>query len=560
MRYFRRPGAQVTYSPAATRQYVSRAARLSRGFYINPSRRDRRPDGWRFWFPSSRGPRSQDGHHIVDAVRRDDSGGGGGGTGWPTEFPVGSGCSLSTSTPYGAYPITATVTRTTFSQTSSTLQPGIGDYFLDRPPGHVYARAKFGRTERRVWSATSAPFPTNFVQAWQTNQFPFFDQPWENQDSPPPFPRRSTMAFSAPGATYLGNGSFSIDPPIPGDSLFVFDRTHYSEAWIGISVFSGECLTWSFGGTTLSAALGFSVYSSGGSPVRFSNYDLFISPNIHPTFPSSPGFMEGVATLELLELFYTEGGPDGPLIPFYPALPPPSGPGTPPGYVDGGGRWAYRCSCPDYTAEEPVYKFPTAPTHRRDRSWDLPRPLSPCKHIASSARALADQRSLVTWTRAARGDSPAEFVAGPRVVLAADPVAAAQQRMDQELRQANRQSRIDLAIARALERANRAEEFARQRLLDNLGRINRMNMTTGKMLHSERYGNYGEPLTLDDALVKAQQYQRDYLERLQRYDSRIDRRLLRSIHPRLAPAAATVTIQNAAGGDYAPYVSDPWEM
>ncbi|MBE9113850.1 hypothetical protein IQ273_31250, partial [Nodosilinea sp. LEGE 07298] len=165
------------------------------------------------------------------------------------------------------------------------------------------------------------------------------------------------------------------------------------------------------------------------------------------------------------------------------------GGGVPAGYLPGVGPWAYRCSCPDYGFSESRYQVATAPSHRRDRSWNQTRPLSPCKHIVSSAKAVGDNKTVLDWTRQFRGDSTGrEFNESP-YIRNDYTLRNLDRQMYAEQRKAVAATRRALATDRRAERAQRGARY----LSDRLGRINRMN-SDGTTTSSTFMGRFGESL------------------------------------------------------------------
>ena len=426
--YFRAPGAKVTYSPRATRDYISRKARISRGLLMSPTRRDRVGDGWRFWFFSSRGPADQGGCWQVDAVRAED----------------------------GPYP-PRTVSGGQICWPNGVCIPFNGD--LEEPPtptNFQQVRVRITPNPALLWNTWSGSFSSAVATFGAGNVI-------ANPGSPTlPYVRLSAQGFTlspsdVPFATRAG-GSIGVDSATPraGGALNVYRFRLTAPT-------ASPCSTF----TSLLP----STFTVAESTSAYSLYRSFVAGSSTPTC-----LIHGPTTDE-----FPEGGGGG-------------GGGIPPGFIPGAGPWAYRCDCPDYAATEGRYLVPSAPSHKRDRAWSLPRPLSPCKHIASAAQALPDQPSLVDWIGQYAGDSPGtEFTQGPGIVDDSQAIAQGQRDIDYAFSAERRASARAAAQKRAQDRARRSGLA----LSRKVGRLWRME-TRGidRTISWDDRGRYGEPLTL----------------------------------------------------------------
>lgn len=94
--------------------------------------------------------------------------------------------------------------------------------------------------------------------------------------------------------------------------------------------------------------------------------------------------------------------------------PEPTPPEVPDGWVSATGKWAYQCTCPDFTGEEHPYNVPLAPSQFRQRSWSgggwkgmYGTQNFPCKHVVSVGYKRQDWYNIFSWARAAAKDLPA---------------------------------------------------------------------------------------------------------------------------------------------------------
>jgi hypothetical protein len=270
--------------------------------------------------------------------------------------------------------------------------------------------------------------------------------------------------------------------------LVDFDEGDFSFDSFGIGSFDGGTYffgnwTWSGpeDGISLTDDYIFTTSSGTATPVssRFSNYTNFLSPPWALVSLSGAGY--NFSNNAGLPDPFCDDGSGG-------------GDGVPPGFIPGSGIWAYKCDCPDYAGAESPYLAPSAPSHRRNRAWTLPRPLSPCKHIASAAQALPDQPSLVDWIGQYAGDSPGtEFTQGPGIVDDSQAIARGQRDLDYAFSAERRASARAAAQKRAQDRARRSGLA----LSRKVGRLWRME-TRGidRTISWDDRGRYGEPLTL----------------------------------------------------------------
>lgn len=408
-KFFRAPGAKVSYTGYETRNYVSRKARVSRGYYISPTRRDRIGDGWRFWFFSPRGPAEDRGNWRVDVVRAegdgdgdggDDGGGDGGGGTLPACPPVGTALDHT----------------------------WVGWHYLDfdftLPPPYYTTGSGSGTMPQSVAQSISPP-GSYVAEGGGYSEGPFFYAPW-----------------------YW----YSDD----GDSGWSGETVYYYGTNPNVDL-AAEWAAWKADDRYVTPGFVLTTVSGG---------DFYLNdPNGLP----SP---------------YCDDGSTPP------PDPDPGGGGTaPPGFLLGEGPWAYACSCPDYTGEESPYRVATAPSHRKARSWGQIRPESPCKHIVSAARALADQKTLVKWVRTFRTDSPGrEFTASPTVAVDRNYYKA-----QREMEAAFRRTARATGRARAAENKRKRAERSARALSNRLGRLWRLN-SDGTTTSSSKKGRYGEIL------------------------------------------------------------------
>ena len=449
MNYFRAPGATVTYTARQTRDYISRKARISRGLYLTPTRRDRTPEGWRFWFASTRGPAKDRGNWKVETVRKPDADGGDGDGGDSGDSGDSGGAGLPDCPPPG----------------TTLTYLWVGWHSLIFPPGPgVITSSGSGYMTRAIAEDIGSRYSGGEVN---------------------------------PG------GSGSHGP-------FGFDEWGYF--WDDGAVFLGETITLV---TTDASASPSSLWDTWKPDDRNATPGFIL---IRVTGPD--GFsVENAAGLS--DPFCNDGSAPPP---------PPPGPGpVPPGYIEGAGPWAYVCTCPDYTGVEPAYQNSYAPSTKRDRSFILARPTSPCKHIASAAKAVGDQKSLVSWVRQFAKDSPgSEFTDSPSIEVDYDFWGRSIRDADFAFRKTKRAERKALGKQRAQVRAQRAA----RRLSDKLGRMNRWNEDgdRNRIDSSKNVGRFGEQLNLrtgiknirlqSEAAIHQENYQAEYSRYMRRPDVR----------------------------------------
>ncbi|PZV02229.1 MAG: hypothetical protein DCF32_15295 [Leptolyngbya sp.] len=403
--YFRAPGAKVRYTGWETRNYVSRKARVSRGFHLSPTRRvrlaspegNRTGDGWRLWFFSPRGPAADKGNWRVDVVRADGGGGGGG---------DGGGGGLPACPPAGT--------------TLNYLW--VGWHYLDfnftLPPPYYTTGSGSGQMPESVAASISPPNTYLFEDSYSDGPFTYAPWYWTNDD---------------------------------GDM-----------GWLGETVF--------YSSTDPNPNLA-ALWN------EWKADDRYVTPGFVLTQVAGDGFL--AENPNGLPTPYCDDGSS--------PLPDPGGGTVPPGFLMGEGPWAYACSCPDFTGEEEPYKVATAPSHRRARSWGQIRPLSPCKHIVSSARALGDQKTLLNWVRSYRTDSPGtEFTTSPTIGVDRNYYKA-QREMDAAFRRTTRLNR------QAVNKIRRAER-SRAALMRNLGTFFCLDAYGA---YQGKRDNYGVPLNFE---------------------------------------------------------------
>ena len=456
--FFRAPGATVSYTPRQTRNYVSRKVRLSRGLNMPPTRRDRTKEGWRFWFQSPRGPAKDGGNWKVEVVRVDSD----------SEYPPATRSPGQISWPNGS---------------SATFTGELG------PSRFV---------EYRVFRARYViPYDAQWVYVTQSYNSMVAEHGAENvkQDNRDPFVcyvRYTSLFPNLAGQDYVRNilvdrwsgGSYELDTLEVGGGTGLV-RYQYFYHYVAPSTVACSPLVGQM-------TVGFTRSVESG--------DTLLPQEIPTTGSTSGNFW-----------FYTSFNEDGTPAciikgPSGDDYPPPtgggSGPGAgpgepPPGFLGGAGPWAYACNCPDYTGHEPAYNVPLAPSHRKDRSFTLARPLSPCKHIASSAQAVGDQKTIAKWNRQFKWDATGrEYTEGPKTTR--DYSYGRQQR---DMEYAFRKTQIAARKALGKERAEARARRAARRLSDRLGRMNRWNTdsdfmgrTINRIDSSKKVGRFGESL------------------------------------------------------------------
>ncbi|MBE9157889.1 hypothetical protein IQ265_13795 [Nodosilinea sp. LEGE 06152] len=489
-KFFRAPGATVTYNAYQTREYVSRKARVSRGLFITPARRDRTPDGWRFWFPSPRGPASDRGNWKVDVVRfeEDDDP-----TPPPYTFVGGQLCIGGICYSVGG--------------------DSVGTPYLDDKRPFYWMRTT---NQGAAWVDVGTPYDALVSQYGSANVKPSDFGPNRG------FVRASVYLSPGPSteqATGVVTGGGTLGAiatlPAPGNSgLFAIEQRYYY-----LLNFFNRCNT---ARVILRSTPGY-FYETPSAVTFTRQYTTAADPIPYWFFPTYTG------TNDQPNCLVDGPGYDGPW-----PLPSDSGGGgaLPDGYLPGAGPWAYACSCPDFTGEETRYRVATAPSHRRDRSWGQIRPESPCKHIASSAKALGDQKTLVKWVRTFKDDSPgSEFSQSPTVIIDRSYLNE-QRRQEAAFRRTTRNMRRATA---ALNRQQRAERSALA-LSNRLGRVWRMN-ADGTTTSSKKRGRFGESLEGVqvpnwygiDPTNGGDQFSREWDERMRRYQSRPDVRVRNAI-------------------------------
>lgn len=392
-KYFRPRGYNPKYSSLQTAYYVSRKARLQRGFYLSPTRKVS-PYEWRFMASRGRGPARHAGEWVVQRMRVDD-GDNNGGDMWG-DGPGGDGDWDGNLPPIGEgrmrmwFYCFSTTDPLEGGGNEITYRPGYSPAF---DTWHVSSQSSFGQESYEYYMSNGGMY-----------------------------------RMSAHNAVYR----YSRDSPDDPESDFNTDAhvyrliVMYNHTWKG-AIPSMANMYETFRrkaaeqGEQLLENYRFVRFDIDGHTM----FDLRDGPDFSPTPDNPYGPPIGLQPDPQWDPFdwneepfrYERTWQDDD---YYDPI-PPNGltygpmprPTRPPGWVAAeAADWAYRCTCPDFSAEEYPYHQPIAPVHRTYRNWQtggnwngIYRSLNfPCKHIVSMAFKTQDFDNIFAWARAASSD------------------------------------------------------------------------------------------------------------------------------------------------------------
>jgi len=359
-KYFRPRGFSPRYSAVDTAYYVSRKARLQRGFYLSPTRQISHTE---YRFLSGRGPAKDGGEWVVKITELDDQQILN--AQWPEPAQGQEPDNLWQSS-------SNELVDVTFSFDPSKEFVPLRDYNSAAAGNYELAKSLYGddnikfKTVSGGWLTVSLVRHTIVVPGAQ--------------------PRTLVYNFNHEEA-YSGAITYYPSSTVPGAGAEVFTYLSFSTNW------RDPCNT--------------RIRDRGLSAVAQPNSEPGVTSFVIGPLSSSSSIRWWA---KLANCIYR--GPSVNDSPDPPVTGGGGGGGAPPGTVSCAGVKAYSCTCPDFSAEEHPYRVPVNPTHYKYRQWQtggnwngMQRSLNfPCKHIVSVAFKTQDWDNIFCWARAAASD------------------------------------------------------------------------------------------------------------------------------------------------------------